>query len=100
MRLPTLKVASLLLRTNTDGVCSRCRLVTLSSALTTAAAFLPRKVQPSPELPVMLPAMSPQISRPSADGNAGPPEPSELKGVVTAFSKYQLTPYSRSPVSC
>ena len=88
MRLPTLKVASALLRTNTEGVCSSLTSVTSSSALMTAAAFLPRKVQP----------------RPGADdaGDVAPDVAAERAGqpgavgqavVVDARSRrYQLTP--------
>src|SRR5690606_35574739 len=91
IRVPTLSVASTLLRTSTDGVCSRRRSVTSSSALITAAALRPRKVQVAPPEP-MLPARSPQISRPSALGKPAPPE---LVGALTACSKNQLTPYFR-----
>src|SRR5690606_17106078 len=51
--------------------------------------------QPAPPEP-MLPARSPQMSRPSALGKPAPPE---VAGALTACSKYQLTPYFRSPDS-
>ncbi|MNT40708.1 hypothetical protein D3C72_1770390 [compost metagenome] len=86
--VPTLRVASALLRTKIDGVCSRRRLVTLSSAVTTAAAFLPRKVQPTPPSPTA-PERLPQIDRPSALGRS---MPLSVLPVVTACSKNQLTP--------
>lgn len=66
MREPTFSVASALFRTKTEGVCSSRKLVTVSKALMTAAAFLPRNVQPTPPL-VTVPAMSPQMLRPAAE---------------------------------
>src|SRR3546814_5400046 len=68
--------------------------VTSSSALSTAAAFRPRKVQPNPPPPPAaagstLPANVLQVVRPTALGRPAS---------VTARSKYQLTPYWRSPV--
>ena len=88
--VPTSSLASALFRTTTEGVDSTRTLDWLSSAEMTAAALRPRKVQPRPPSPVMLPAMSPQMSRPSALGRS-------LS--ATASSKNQLTPYLSLPLS-
>ena len=51
IRVPTLNVASALLRTTTDGVCSSRTSVTWSSALMTATELLPGKLHASPVVP-------------------------------------------------
>src|SRR5690606_1004724 len=77
------------------GDCKICTSVTSSSALITAAALRPRNVQPKPPLPSVaagstLPASVPHVSRRKASGSPAS---------VTACSKYQFTPYFRSPLS-
>src|SRR3546814_11533632 len=94
MWLPTVNVASALLRTSTEGDGRIWTSVTSSSALRTAAALRPRKVQPRPPPPPdragsTLPARVLQVVRPAALGRPAS---------VTARSQYQLTPYWRSPV--
>ena len=93
MRLPALRVASLLFCASTDGDDITRTSLTLSSACTMAAALLPRKVQvstlPNPATGAMLPERVPKLLRPVGNGR--------LASSPTALPKNQLTPYCSAP---